>query len=45
MEEKLDQANPNRSPFGCAWVVFVIMWAGVTITSVAIKLASGGTGE
>lgn len=44
-EEKFGCENPNKSPFGDWAIYLTIFWAGITITAVIYKIASGGGGE
>ena len=45
LETKLNEKNPNKSPFSSFWIIVIYVWAITTLTAVTIKLAQGGVGE
>jgi amino acid permease len=45
-ESKQQEENPNKSPFTSKyWIYLTLVWAAITITSVVVKIATGGGGE
>lgn len=45
MEEKLNDINHNKSGYSDVFIYITWFWAALTITSVIVKIATGGGGE